>query len=1039
MNRSTIGYPILMRRLARLVLAFLMLLVVAAGLLLWRLDRGPLSLAAVQPLLQQLIDRGSSFHVSFSSPTLVWSRSEGILALRLQDLEVRSSAGDFVAGAPSAAVTVAVAPLLLERRIEPVAIGLELPELELVRQADGRLVLAFAGQLTAFPLTSAVGSGGLEALLGDAAPSGGTAGLEHLRLVRVTAPSLQFYDEATGRRAVADDPLFRLRRRQDGWSVSLASRFGDGRIELAAEPGGSAGELRVVIELERFPVQNLAGIVPGLPVGGSVLPVSGRIDFPFDAATLEPGTARLQLATRQATLSLPEIGLGPVPIRRAGLVATLAAGWREAGIERLEVEGEGYGLAVSGRIAAMGDGPRVRLRIEPVDLDVAEILTLWPRELGAAARAWTSRNLRRGRVSEASLELGRGGPHPDQLGLAGSFTFADAELRYLPALPTATALAGTGRFAGDSLQLALEGGRSGEVELTGGEVLLRNLIGSGDAQLAAKLDLRSAVPAALRLLAAPPIELTKAMGLAPQAVSGRQTTRLALSLPLREGLRPEQIRYEASTRLDDLAVKNVRPGYDLAADSLMLTADPAAVSIRGGIRVNGVPLDVAWHESPGAGKGPRRQVMVTGSLDRDGVRALRFTWPERLSGRVGFDATLTEAQSPLRTVDLTLDLQPTGIRLPEALVTKQPGQPGRASARLVQPDAGTLAVERFRLDAAGVTAEGTAGLKLDPLRPERLSLRELRTPLGDLAADLALQRDVWRGRIDIGQLDLRPVLQARRESGAGEGFTPPDLALDVVARSLRLGDAPFSDLTGSVRRAGGIWQSASFRARIEDSEVGLDLGTRDGVSALALRSSDAGWLIRGFAGNDNGVRGGQLRLTADLRQGGPTLRGKGELKIREFTLWGAPLIARIVSLASFSGLGNALSGKGVPIDRLVVPFEIDGSRLLLQQARLVGSDIGARADGVIDLAQGRLDINGTVAPAYTINRILGSIPILGQILSGSQSDAAIAATFSVTGPLGEPSVAVNPLAALVPGLVRDLFNALTADTGPPEAAPQDQR
>ena len=211
--------------------------------------------------------------------------------------------------------------------------------------------------------------------------------------------------------------------------------------------------------------------------------------------------------------------------------------------------------------------------------------------------------------------------------------------------------------------------------------------------------------------------------------------------------------------------------------------------------------------------------------------------------------------------------------------------------------------------------------------------------------------------------------------------------------------------------------------------MSLDAATPAQRTIVTLLGSDAGWLIRGIGTSDNGIRGGTFRLTADVSQGAAGFDGSGELKIRRFTLWGAPLVARIISLASFSGLGNALSGQGVPVDRLVAPFRIQGQRITLDQARIVGSDIGARADGVIDLGAGTLAINGTVAPAYTINRILGRIPIIGQILSGSRSDAALAATFSVSGPIAQPQVSVNPLAALVPGMIRDLFGALTADFG----------
>jgi hypothetical protein len=1026
-----------MRRLARLVLAFLVLLVATAGLLVWRLEQGPLSLAPVQPLLQRFVDRGSPFRVSFADPTLVWSRTEATLALRLKDLEVRTQAGAFVAGAPSAAVSVAAAPFLLKGRLEPVAVRLELPELELTREADGSLVLAFAGQLTALPLARAAGGGGLDALLGDAAPKGGDAGLAHLRHVRVAAPSLQFLDAATGRRATATDPLFQLRRHHDGWAVSLAARVGEGGIELAGEPGGRAEELRVTVDLVRFPVQALAGIVPALPPPGALdLPVSGRIAFPFDVTSRTPGVADLRLETSRATLALPEIGFGPASVMGASLAATLSPGWREATLGRLLLDGAGYGLAATGSIDISGAEPRGRLAIDARDLELPEILGLWPAKLAATARDWAKRNLQAGRITQASLEFDAPGAHPDQKGLGGSFAFTGVALRYLPELPPATDLAGAGRFAGDSLELAITTGRSAEVELARGRAVLANLMGAGHVRLAAELDLTSTVPAAFHLLDHPPVALGKATGLKADGLSGRQETRLELGLPLHAGVGPAEIRYRAETRLSDLVVQEVHPGYGLAADRLDVTAEPAAVTAKGRLRVNGVPLDLAWRENLAAAKGPKREVAATGRIDRAAADALGLAWPARLGGAVVVNANLVEAEHRQRTAELSLDLRDAEIRLPEALLAKQPGEPGRATARLVQPDAGRLAVERFRIDTAGLTAEGAAGLRLEPFALDRLALLALRMPMGDLTADLALERGVWRGRVDVGQLDLRPLLQARGGEGQGKGLAVPDLSLALTARSLRLGDAPFTGLAGTVERTSGIWRSVALRAGIEDSEVGLDLASREGTSALTLRSSDAGWLIRGFAATDNGVRGGQLRLTADLRQDMSPLRGQGELKIRNFTLWGAPLIARIVSLASFSGLGNALAGKGVPVDRLVVPFELDGSRVLLQEARLVGSDIGARADGTVDLAADRIELHGTIAPAYTINRLLGSIPILGQILSGSGSDAAIAATFSVEGPLRAPDVTVNPLAALVPGMVRDLFNALTADRQEPlEAVP----
>jgi len=98
----------------------------------------------------------------------------------------------------------------------------------------------------------------------------------------------------------------------------------------------------------------------------------------------------------------------------------------------------------------------------------------------------------------------------------------------------------------------------------------------------------------------------------------------------------------------------------------------------------------------------------------------------------------------------------------------------------------------------------------------------------------------------------------------------------------------------------------------------------------------------------------------------------------------------------------------------------------------------ARLIDRFEQVQDTIKIDGTVPPAYTINRILGRIPIVGNILRGDKADAALAATFSVTGSLSNPQVFVNPLAALVPGMVRDLFNALS-DGGSQTTGPIDSR
>ena len=63
-------------------------------------------------------------------------------------------------------------------------------------------------------------------------------------------------------------------------------------------------------------------------------------------------------------------------------------------------------------------------------------------------------------------------------------------------------------------------------------------------------------------------------------------------------------------------------------------------------------------------------------------------------------------------------------------------------------------------------------------------------------------------------------------------------------------------------------------------------------------------------------------------------------------------------------------------------------------------------------------------PAYTLNALLGRIPLIGNILTGGEGGGVIAVDYSLSGPLDEPKIQVNPLSALAPGILRNLLRGL---------------
>jgi hypothetical protein len=66
------------------------------------------------------------------------------------------------------------------------------------------------------------------------------------------------------------------------------------------------------------------------------------------------------------------------------------------------------------------------------------------------------------------------------------------------------------------------------------------------------------------------------------------------------------------------------------------------------------------------------------------------------------------------------------------------------------------------------------------------------------------------------------------------------------------------------------------------------------------------------------------------------------------------------------------------------------------------------------------------------------VPILGDILASRKGEGVFGVTYSMKGPLEDPTLTVNPLSVLTPGILRRIFEFKTPEAPPqePEAQPQ---
>jgi hypothetical protein len=169
------------------------------------------------------------------------------------------------------------------------------------------------------------------------------------------------------------------------------------------------------------------------------------------------------------------------------------------------------------------------------------------------------------------------------------------------------------------------------------------------------------------------------------------------------------------------------------------------------------------------------------------------------------------------------------------------------------------------------------------------------------------------------------------------------------------------------------------------------------------------------------MQGGQLSIQAQYDDARPDRPLSGTANIADFRIRNAPALAKLLQAMTLYGLVEVMQGSGLGFGRLTAPFQLTDAALELTDARAFSPSLGLTMKGRIDLDAEQLDMQGTIVPAYFFNSLLGNIPLVGKLFSPERGGGVFAASYTLHGPLEDPVVSVNPLAALTPGFLRGLF------------------
>lgn len=672
------------------------------------------------------------------------------------------------------------------------------------------------------------------------------------------------------------------------------------------------------------------------------------------------------------------------------------------------VSGQGR-LTARGEIAAAPEGWSLALDLGLEAVTVPRLLALWPEKLMPGTRLWMAENLHAGEMTNLAAAL-RLAPGADPV-VALTQEFRDATVRLLRQQDPVTGAAGFASIIDNAFSLTLTEGVAtpplgGPVDLAGSVLLVPDI---RLAEVPAEIRIRSesAITATLSILDGPPFGYLSRSGLPVDLAEGQASTRVVVRLPLGRELTPEdQIDWRAEAVLSDLNSATLVPGRVLTGARLEVSANPEALEIAGPVLLGAVPAAGVWRVplGPGADGGSR----VTAEVELSDAFLREFA--------IGLPAGMVQGSGQAQ---VQLDLPPTGpgrmelgsdlsglrLSIPALGWTKAPGTAGRFDATVQLGT--TPQIERFRLDAPGLRAEGDIRLRPDGglnrarlVRVERGDWFDAPVTLLGRGADRAVGVEIAGGRIDL----RRAVFG---DAGAGaSGDAPLQIRLDRLQVSDGIALTGFQGSFDVARGLEGEF-SASVNGGSPVQGWALPQGQR---TAVRIISRDAGGVIRdaGLIGN---AEGGVLDLT--LLPVGREGQFDGNLRIDNIRVRDAPALASLLNAISVIGLLQQMAGQGLVFDEVRANFRLAPDRITITRSSAVGPGLGISLDGFYTPATNEVDFQGVISPLYLVNSV-------GAVLT-RRGEGLIGFNFNLRGQAGNPRVLVNPLSALTPGMFREIF------------------
>ena len=600
---------------------------------------------------------------------------------------------------------------------------------------------------------------------------------------------------------------------------------------------------------------------------------------------------------------------------------------------------------------------KVDLSTAVKEMNFDDLYNYWPRYLSDDAWSWCKDSIRGGQIKNVRFDFRFAYDDKSRnFGLAdisGSGDISDTNLNYLKEMPDITNLYGRAHFSKTNIKIDVDKGVSEGVILTGGYVNLYDLDKYNNY---ADIDLKlsSSVTDALRLIDNPPLGYTSEMGLKPDALQGQAETELGLKFEIKNDLTPEEVEVKVKSDLTEVRVPDAFKNKTVTADELKLEVDNQGLALSGDAKLENIPLKLSWNERF-ADKNYRSRYKLSAKFNNALKKELDFDFdssllnPPYVDGYALVDAEITVYNDRKTVVNLNAQIDKMAVDFAFLGFKKPVNERGNLLATLNIYDNKLVSLPKFSLFKDDFKIEGKIDLTADgniktvditnisgprTAAKARIDIahapkKKVKINISGTSYDLTpfFDRDENKIKVDRATLIKTP----EDEDDELEDVTDTDIFI-AVNNLWTNPHVPVTNFAGSAKLLNGIGVNEIHMVgnynNNKKSVLKFDYVPRPNKEfLLSVDSNDAGATLKVLRVYNN-MKGGNIQVEARRNVQKEFI---GHAKIRDFSIYNTPVIAKLLTVASFSGMVDLLMGEGLTFSHFDAPFEYRNRQLSLKE------------------------------------------------------------------------------------------------------------